>query len=116
MIEKNFIRDFIERIGMDADGALIGAIGAVVATIGKVNGLGWKEAAFLIVGGLCISGYIVPALEESTDFGPGVIFFCVFILGAISQHVYKGLDAWAPAILKVLGEYFKGWLEKKGKS
>lgn len=114
-MNTNFIRTLIEKMGMDADGAMVGAIGAIVATIGKVNGVSWRQAAFLIIGGLCISGYVVPAIRESTDFGSGVIFFMVFLLGAISQHIYAALDNFAPVILKAGSEVVKGWLKKKEK-
>lgn len=109
----NFIRECVERLGMDADGALIGAIGAIVATIGRVNGVNWKKAGAIIIGGLTISGYLVPALREKTELESGTIFFAVFMLGVVSQHIYKSLDTIVPALLKTAGEWVKDWIEKK---
>lgn len=112
-MNENFIHKLIETIGMNPDGAMIGAIGVIVATIGKVNGVSWKQALSLILGGMAISGYAVPAAIENTSFGNGTIFFMVFLLGAISPHVYTALDNFAPTILKLVSEYLKNWLDKK---
>lgn len=109
----NFVRQAIEDLGLDPDGALIGGIGTIIATIGRVNGVNWKEALLLTVAGLFLCGYVVPALREVTEIGEGLLFFVVFILGVVSQDVYKAIQGLAPALFKVAGEGLKEWIKKK---
>lgn len=97
---------------MSPDGAIVGAIGAVVAVIGKVNGYDWKSSLAILLGGFTLCGYLMPALHEVWPLKPGTLYFALFICGFVSSHVYKFIDKQAPVLLAMLFQIANKYLKK----
>jgi hypothetical protein len=112
-MDNNILREQIEMIGMNPDGALIGAIGAIIAVIWKVNGYGFKSSIVIIVGGFCLCGYLYQSLAEHWPLPIATVYLIVFIIGFVSNHVYRFLDASAPKVLALGLDYISKWIKKK---
>lgn len=112
---NNVIREAVEIIGMHPDGALIGALGAIVAVVGKINGHGFKASMAIILGGFTMCGYLLPVFNEHLSFLEGTVFFLIFIVGYVSKHIYEFLDTSAPRLLQLLFLYVSTKLPKKDK-
>lgn len=102
MIMKTIVREALESVGLHPDGAIIGAIGAGVAVIGKVNGYSWRSSLVIVVGGFTLCGYLLPAVSENWPIQKGTLYFLLFVSGFTSSHIYKFLDNNVPVLLSLV--------------
>jgi hypothetical protein len=112
-MDTNILQKLIESIGMSPDGALIGAIGATIAVIWKVNGYGFKSSIVIIVGGFSLCGYLYDAALSYWPEGKDTFFLLMFLIGFISNHIYSFLDKKAPELLQMALDFLKRFVVKK---
>jgi hypothetical protein len=98
---KTIVREALETVGLNPDGAVVGAIGAAVAVVGKVNGYSWKMSVTIIVSAFALCGYLLPALAENWPLQPGTLYFLLFVAGFTSSHIYKFIDKQVPLLLNL---------------
>lgn len=109
----NILQELITSIGMNPVGATIGGIGSVIAVVWKVNGYGFKTSLVIIVGGFCLCGYLYTPLSIHWPLPPKTIYLLMFLIGFISNHVYRFLDASAPQLLMIAFNAVTSWFKKK---
>jgi len=112
-MEHNIIRDFVEGVGMNPDAATIGAIGAIIAVIWKVNGYSFRKSSVIILGGFCLCGYLYASLTKHWPMPQATLYLLMFLFGFISNHVYRFLDESAPEILELGFNYVSSFIKKK---
>jgi len=111
---RNIIRYLLESSGMDPDGALVGAIGAVVAVINKVNGYSFRSSLVVIMSGMILTGYAHPVLVERWALSPKTVYLAMFLLGYVSHEFYRHLQQSAPTLFALGIEYIKKkWTPRK---
>lgn len=101
---KTIFRAALEAVGLNPDGALVGAIGATVAVVGRVNGYSWKMSATIILSAFILCGYLLPAVAENWPLKQGTLYFLLFVAGFTSSHIYNFIDKQVPLVLNLAGE------------
>ena len=109
----NYIRLFVEQLGMVSDGVMLGLMGAIMAVLYKVNTFTWRGSVIGLFSGSTLSGYGMPVLTENLNLGQGTSFFVVFLVGFLAPEIYKKLLKFAPGLLTAAGNRAKKIINTK---
>lgn len=93
------IARLLEALHLRPDGVFLGSFGAAFSLFFRAVGISsWRQGVLIVLSGSILSGYLMPAIEDATDWGAGMVSAVAFLAGVIAKDMFTAFTKYGPLI------------------